>query len=99
LFGQEILTLEVGEEPTTGDIARVKITMPDGTRLVRKFAGDSPVKLIYAFVAQSNDDAKGGKAFHLTKYYPPIDLFANRDDSINSCELHSEDSYVNASWK
>ena len=99
LFGQEILTLEVGEEPTTGDIARVKIMMPDGTRLVRKFAGDSPVKLIYAFVAQSNVDAKDGKAFRLTTQYPSIDLFANRDDSIKRCGLHSEDCYVNAIWK
>ena len=97
LFGQEILTLEVGEEPTTGDVARVKIMMPDGTRLVRKFAGDSPVKLIYAFVAQSNVDAKGGRAFKLT--VNTIDLFANIDDGIKSCGLHSEDSYVNASWK
>ena len=97
LFGQEILTLELGEEPTTGDIARVKIMMPDGTRLVRKFAGDSPVKLIYAFVAQSNDDAKGGKAFELKAKFPPVDLFANIDDGIKSCGLNGE--AINVIWK
>ena len=97
MFEREILTLEVGEEPTTGDVARVQIKMPDGKRLVRKFAGDSPVKLIYAFVAQSNDDAKGGKAFKLTAKYPPIDLFANRDDGIKSCGLNGE--AINVIWK
>ena len=96
-FEQEILTMEVGDEPTAGDVARVQIKMPDGKRLVRKFAGDSPVKLIYAFVAQSNDDAKGGKAFELKAKFPPVDLFANVDDGIKSCGLNGE--AINVIWK
>jgi UBX domain-containing protein 7 len=96
-FEQEILTMEVGDEPTAGDVARVQIKMPDGKRLVRKFAGDSPVKLIYAFVAQSNDDAKGGKAFELKAKFPPVDLFANIDDGIKSCGLNGEAIHV--IWK
>lgn len=97
-FEKEILTLEVGDEPTSGDnIARVQIRMPDGKRLVRKFDGDSPVKLIYAFVAQNNDDAKNGKAFELKAKFPPIDLFANIDDGIKSTGLNGE--AINVIWK
>ena len=44
-FLVEIQSMEVGEEPTSGDIARVQFKMPDGRRFVRKFPGDSPVRL------------------------------------------------------
>lgn len=88
-FEKEILSMEVGDEPTPGgNVARVQIRMPDGKRLVRKFGGDSPVKVIYAFVAQSNDEAKGGRAFELKAKFPPQDLFANVDDGISSCGLN-----------
>ena len=96
-FEKEIRIMEVGDEPTSGDVARVQIKMPDGKRLVRKFAGDSPVKIIYAFVAQSNDDAKGGKPFELKAKFPPVDLFANIDDGIKSCGLNGE--AINVMWK
>ena len=97
MFEREILNLKVGEEPTSGNLARVQIRMPDGRRLVRKFRGDDPVKLIYAFVAQSNDDTKAGKAFELKAKFPPLDLFANVDDGIKSCGLDGEAS--NVVWK
>ena len=45
---QELLSMNV-QEPTSG--ARVQIRMPGGTKLVRKFNADDPVKAIYAFVA------------------------------------------------
>ena len=96
-FEKEIRIMEVGDEPTSGDVARVQIKMPDGKRLVRKFAGNSPVKIIYAFVAQSNDDAKGGKPFELKAKFPPVDLFANIDDGIKSCGLNGE--AINVMWK
>lgn len=96
-FEKEILTMEVGDEPASGDVARVQIRMPDGKRLVRKFAGDGPVKLIYAFVAQSNDEAKAGRAFELKAKFPPQDLFANIDDGIKGCGLHGE--AINVIWK
>lgn len=97
LFERDILCINVGDEPVSGDIARVQIRMPDGRRLVRKFRGDDPVKLIYAFVAQSNDDAKAGKLFDLKAKFPPQDLFTNVYDGIKSCGLDGE--AINVIWK
>lgn len=48
-FVQELLALNVGEEPSSG--ARIQIRMPDAKRLVRKFSPDATVKSIYAFCA------------------------------------------------
>ena len=97
VFMQEMLSMEVGDEPTTGNIARVQIRMPDGKRMVRKFDGDSPVKDIYAFVAQSNEEAKDGRAFKLTAKFPPQELFASIEDSISGCGLNGE--AINVLWK
>ena len=96
-FEREILSLEVGDEPSTGDLARVQIRMPDGRRLVRRFRGDGPVKLIYAFVAQSNDDAKAGRTFELKAKFPPQDLYVTVDHGIKSCGLDGE--AINVIWK
>eukprot|EP00581_Thalassiosira_minuscula_P007837 CAMPEP_0183705892 /NCGR_PEP_ID=MMETSP0737-20130205/2863_1 /TAXON_ID=385413 /ORGANISM="Thalassiosira miniscula, Strain CCMP1093" /LENGTH=609 /DNA_ID=CAMNT_0025933155 /DNA_START=257 /DNA_END=2086 /DNA_ORIENTATION=+ len=102
-FEQEILAMEVGDEPTSGSIARVQIRMPDGKRIVRKFSGDKPVKMIYAFVAQqqqkqaNEDEDKTVKAFELKAKFPPQDLFASIDDSISTCGLNGE--AINVFWK
>lgn len=96
-FELEISTMEVGDEPTSGDVARIQIKMPDGKRLIRKFKGDDSVKIIYAFVAQSNDEAKAGKAFELKAKFPPQDLLPSVNESISSCGLHGE--AINAMWK
>jgi len=88
---EEILTMAIGVEPPSGDnIVRVQIKMPTGKRLVRKFKGDDQVKLIYAFVAQSNDEIRAGSGFKLLAKFPPVDLFASIDNSIKYCGLHGE---------
>lgn len=51
-FVAELLSIDVKEEPATG--ARVQIRMPGGTKLIRKFNENDPVKVIYAFVAVSH---------------------------------------------
>lgn len=51
-FQQEIVSMDIGDEPANGG-ARVQIRMPDGKRLIRKFNGEDPVRVIYAFVAVS----------------------------------------------
>ena len=97
-FEQEILALDVGDEPTSGNnVARIQIRMPDGKRLVRKFKGDDSVKIIYAFVAQSNEEAKSGKVFELKAKFPPQDLLSSVDESISSCGLNGE--AINVMWK
>lgn len=96
-FEREILTMYVGDEPSSGDIARVQIKMPNGKRIARKFPADAPVKLIYAFVAQANDEARAGRAFELKAKFPPVDLLANVDDGINSYGLNGE--AINVIWK
>jgi len=100
-FEEEILSMEVGEEPTSNsNVARVQIRMPDGKRLVRKFGGEDQVKIIYAFVAQQlsvNEKAVGGKAFELKFGFPPRDLFASIGDSISSSGLNGE--AINVIWK
>lgn len=50
-FVAELLSINVKDEPVNG--ARVQIRMPGGAKFVRKFNGDDPVKVIYAFVAVS----------------------------------------------
>jgi len=94
-FETEILSMTVPSEPTTTgpNIARVQLRMPDGKRLVRKFDGDSPVKVIYAFMAQleSNiEDARTGKAFELKAKFPPVDLMSFVEDSISNVGLSGE---------
>lgn len=102
-FERDILAMEVGDEPASGkNIARVQIRMPDGKRLVRKFCGSSPVKIIYAFVAQQQQSSSeraqnAGKAFELKAKFPPQDLFASIDASILSCGLNGE--AINVVWK
>lgn len=69
----------------------------DGKRLVRKFGGEEPVKIIYAFVARSNEEAGGGREFELKAKFPPQDLFASREESIAECGLNGE--AINIVWK
>ena len=93
---REILTMAVGVEPPSGDnIVRVQIKMPDGKRLTRNFKGDDQVKLIYAFVAQYflnslMNICQAGRTFKLLAKRPPVDLFANINNSIKQCGLHGE---------
>lgn len=61
-FQQEIVSMDIGDEPANGG-ARVQIRMPDGKRLIRKFNGEDPVRVIYAFVAVS---LKFGHSFYDT---------------------------------
>ena len=60
--------------------------------IVRTFGGRIPAKFINAFVAQSNDEAKGGMVFEPKAKFPPQDLFANIEDGISSCGLNGETS-------
>lgn len=85
-FMDELIALDVGDEPSD-NAARVMIRMPDGKRLVRKFKMDNKVKVIYAFVAQSNDDAKGGKEFAMKAGFPPKDLIDSVNESISNTGL------------
>jgi hypothetical protein len=95
-FMEQIVAMEVGDEPSAG-AARIMIRMPDGKRLVRKFKMDDNVKIIYAFVAQSNDDAKGGKEFVMKAGFPPKDLIDSVDSSIESSGLAGDS--ITMRWK
>ncbi|KAL3789246.1 hypothetical protein HJC23_002831 [Cyclotella cryptica] len=94
-FQQEIVSMDIGDEPASGG-ARVQIRLPDGKRLIRKFSGEDPVKVIYAFVAQSSEEAKGGRSFGLKAKFPPQDLYPLIESSISSCGLSGE--AINVSW-
>jgi len=98
-FEQEILTMDVAQSPTSGDddVAKVMIRMPDGKRLVRSFRGVETVKTIYAFVAQSNDDAKNGKEFELKVGHPPKDLLCSAENSIRFTGLAGGN--ITVRWK
>ncbi|KAL9183248.1 hypothetical protein ACHAXT_005035 [Thalassiosira profunda] len=97
-FEREIISMAIPDEPPAGaGTARVQIRMPDGKRLVRRFAGDDPVKAIYAVVAQSNEEAKGGRAFELKSFFPPKDLLASAGDSVSDTGLNGE--AINVIWK
>lgn len=97
-FHDEIVGMDVGEEPSgTDGVARIMIRMPDGKRLVRKFNGDDSVKMIYAFVSQSSDDAKNGKEFELKAGFPPKNLLPIVDDTIKSSGLAGDS--VTVRWK
>jgi len=49
LLNDELVAMALGDEPADG--ARLQLRMPDGKRVVRKFAPTDSVKNIYAFVA------------------------------------------------
>eukprot|EP00429_Kryptoperidinium_foliaceum_P000728 CAMPEP_0176018876 /NCGR_PEP_ID=MMETSP0120_2-20121206/9103_1 /TAXON_ID=160619 /ORGANISM="Kryptoperidinium foliaceum, Strain CCMP 1326" /LENGTH=443 /DNA_ID=CAMNT_0017351939 /DNA_START=79 /DNA_END=1410 /DNA_ORIENTATION=+ len=53
----ELLAMDVGDEPAQG--ARIQLRMPDGKRAVRKFDPSQNVKVLYAYIAQTNEEAKG----------------------------------------
>eukprot|EP00573_Skeletonema_grethae_P012056 CAMPEP_0201709514 /NCGR_PEP_ID=MMETSP0578-20130828/58142_1 /ASSEMBLY_ACC=CAM_ASM_000663 /TAXON_ID=267565 /ORGANISM="Skeletonema grethea, Strain CCMP 1804" /LENGTH=700 /DNA_ID=CAMNT_0048198491 /DNA_START=32 /DNA_END=2135 /DNA_ORIENTATION=- len=95
-FEAEILSMTVPDEPTTTtgpNIAKVQLRMPNGKRLVRKFDGDLPVKVIYAYVVQleSNiEDAKSGRQLDAKAKFPPVDLMPFVEESISSQELSGE---------
>lgn len=95
-FDEEIRELKVGEEPSEGG-ARLQFRMPDGGRVVRRFRSEDEVKIIYAFVAQSNDEAKAGKAFVLRAGFPPKDLIDKVKETIGNCSLSGES--VTVRWK
>ncbi|KAI9351736.1 thioredoxin-like protein [Zopfochytrium polystomum] len=51
--------LPLGEpEPTTGDLTRIQFRMPDGTRVVRKFAKSDSVRRLFEFVKSKLPDTK-----------------------------------------
>jgi hypothetical protein len=94
-FEKEILSMTVPPEPTSST-CRVQFRMPDGKRLIRKFDGTDPVKVIYAFVAQQlllvGDDngVLEYKPFELKAKFPPVDLMTFVEESISSCGLSGE---------
>eukprot|EP00547_Thalassionema_nitzschioides_P006108 CAMPEP_0194211522 /NCGR_PEP_ID=MMETSP0156-20130528/10506_1 /TAXON_ID=33649 /ORGANISM="Thalassionema nitzschioides, Strain L26-B" /LENGTH=456 /DNA_ID=CAMNT_0038939101 /DNA_START=63 /DNA_END=1433 /DNA_ORIENTATION=+ len=94
-FLEKLLSVEVGDEPADG--ARIQMRMPDATRLVRRFGKNDAVKMIYAFVAQNNDEAKKGKDFMLMAGFPPKDIVGDLDLSIESCGLNGQ--AVTVRWK
>jgi len=97
-FDEEIISMGVGEEPSGADgVARIMIRMPDGKRLIRKFLLTDTVKILYAFIAQCNDDAKSGKAFECKSGFPPKDLRTCVEESIESTGLAGET--ITVRWK
>merc|ERR1712232_673036 len=94
-FLDELMSTHVGEEPTTG--ARIQFRMADGKRLIRKFSPSDCVKIIYAFVAQSNAEAQGGREFSLMAGFPPSDLYNNIESTIENCKLSGET--ITVRWK
>lgn len=44
----QLLAFDVGEEPSSG--ARLRIRMPDGKTIVRRFGDNAAIKTLYAFV-------------------------------------------------
>jgi hypothetical protein len=49
----QLLSLDIGDEPEKG--ARIQFRMPDGKRKIRKVDPSQTVRLLYAFVAVSNE--------------------------------------------
>ena len=91
----QLAGVELGDEPADG--ARIQLRMPDGKRKVRRFDKSGAVKYIYAFVAQSDDDAKGGKEFVLMAGHPPKDLLESIDSTVEDCKLSGQAIMVR--WK
>lgn len=94
-FNDELVAMNLADEPASG--ARIQFRMPDGKRTIRKFNPSDGIKIIYAFVAQSNDEAKGGREFTLMAGFPPRDLLTNIENTIESCKLAGE--AITVRWK
>eukprot|EP00588_Corethron_pennatum_P022652 CAMPEP_0194331658 /NCGR_PEP_ID=MMETSP0171-20130528/56353_1 /TAXON_ID=218684 /ORGANISM="Corethron pennatum, Strain L29A3" /LENGTH=96 /DNA_ID=CAMNT_0039093201 /DNA_START=20 /DNA_END=310 /DNA_ORIENTATION=+ len=84
-MADEFADVEVGPEPAAG--ARVQIRKPDGKRVVRRFEKEGPVRALYAFIVQSDDDAQAGRPFVLKAGFPPKDLIGDIDGTFESCGL------------
>lgn len=79
--------------PPDGGNAKIQFRMPNGSRVVRSFDGaTTPVQMIYAFVAQSLDEAHkpSQKEFMLMAGYPPRDLKSMMDKTLDECALKGE---------
>eukprot|EP00541_Cyclophora_tenuis_P008639 CAMPEP_0116559596 /NCGR_PEP_ID=MMETSP0397-20121206/10487_1 /TAXON_ID=216820 /ORGANISM="Cyclophora tenuis, Strain ECT3854" /LENGTH=406 /DNA_ID=CAMNT_0004085389 /DNA_START=1 /DNA_END=1221 /DNA_ORIENTATION=- len=94
-FIEALLSIEVGEEPSDG--GRIQLRMPDAKRMVRKFSSSDTVRTIYAFVAHSSEEAKGGKPFSLMSGFPPKDLEGSIDSTIGDCGLAGQ--AITVRWK
>lgn len=94
-FLEELKCVQVDDEPANG--ARLQLRMPDGKRKVRKFAATDSVRNIYAFLAQTVEEASGGREFTLMAGFPPRDLLADLDGTIESCKLSGE--AITMRWK
>jgi hypothetical protein len=46
---------------------------------------------------QNNDEAKGGKEFVLMAGFPPKDLFASLEETVDTCNLAGE--AISVRWK
>ena len=77
---------ELTDEPAEGTpgACKIQFRLPDGTRQVRRFLDTDLVGVLYAFVSQSNEDAKVGKAFVLKAGFPPRDLIAQKNENVAS---------------
>jgi len=95
-FIQDLLAIDVGDEPAKG--ARMQLRMPDGKRMVRKFAPAATVRTIYAFLAQSTEEANSDRReFTLMVGFPHRDLVTDMDNTIESCKLAGE--AISMHWK
>lgn len=94
-FLETLIAVPLGDEPSKG--ARIQFRMPDGKRTIRKFDASLAVKTIYAFVAQTVEEAKGGKEFFLMAGYPPKDLIDDIDNTIESSKLSGQ--AITVRWK
>jgi hypothetical protein len=94
-FIGELLEVSLPDEPAMGP--RVQFRMPDGKRVVRRFNSSDPVKALFAFLAQSNDEAKQGREFILMAGYPPKDLRPDVDKTVEECQLSGQ--AITVRWK
>jgi len=82
-----ILTPEPSEG-TSGTV-RIQIRLPDSRRVVRRFLGDDPVAMVYAFV---ESESSGGqcRAVELRAGFPLKDLQPVREKTIKEAGLAGE---------
>lgn len=98
-LNDELQAYILPEEPTAiADVSRIQFRMVDSKRVVRKFSSSDPVRAVYAFVAQTTEEARTtGREFVLMAGYPPIDLLDDIDRTIGDVRLNNE--VITVRWK
>lgn len=82
---RQIRKMSIPDEPTEGQIVRISFRCPDGSTIIRNFAADEKLELIYHWV-EVNEEIEfedPRRQFEIMYSYPPEPLSARKDQLLS----------------